>query len=101
MTAPKPASAREDSWFIASAPGRWTTQAACAEPGLPSDLRTVFTTDAATAWDKYAQSVCSSCPVLDDCAAYARRVRGLVGIWGGRRRSSGSTRGPFFEPDLD
>ncbi len=70
----------------APAPGPWRADAACADPGLDSDVRETFTTEAPTWSDPDALAVCAGCPVLADCAAYARRVRGLVGIWGGRRR---------------
>ena len=83
----------------APAPGPWRTAAACADPGLDPEIREVFTTEAPT-WsdaDADALAVCANCPVLADCAGYARRVRGLVGIWGGRRRGRRDTGTP--EPD--
>lgn len=30
-----------------------------------------------------AKAVCSRCPVMDECLAYAVADRSLVGIWGG------------------
>lgn len=76
------------------APGRWRTAAACADPGLDLLVREVFTTEVPTWSDPEAVAVCTGCPVLADCAGYASRARGLVGIWGGRRRGPRATTAP-------
>ncbi len=60
--------------------------AACAGPGLDPTFRAVFTTDEATDFDEDARRVCAGCPVFTSCAAYARGVQHIAGIWGGRRR---------------
>lgn len=70
----------------ARAPQRWMAAAACARYGLDPAFRNTFTTDDPTVWDTDAVSVCAGCPVLTDCADYARRVHPPAGIWGGRRR---------------
>lgn len=68
-----------------AAPGPWTTQAACADPGLDPLVRLIFTTDDWTPFDSDATNVCRHCPVQPDCAHYAATAQPVTGIWGGWR----------------
>ena len=56
----------------------WRTLAACRD----MDLALWFPTLGATGSE--AKAVCRTCPVVADCAAYARAEHIHSGIWGGR-----------------
>jgi hypothetical protein len=59
-------------------PDDWRSDAACSW-GYDPDLwfpRNEFE-------ERFAKSVCATCPVIRECEAYARRIRPLYGIWAG------------------
>lgn len=60
-----------------SAPGRWILDAACA--GLDTEMFFPLPGDKTT--PEIAKRICQRCPVLRDCADFARDER--FGIWGG------------------
>ena len=59
--------------------GRWEEDAACLQhdPELwfPNQHERVYRT---------AIDICNTCPVLAECAAYAKQIRPTDGIWAGR-----------------
>jgi WhiB family redox-sensing transcriptional regulator len=76
-------------WPSTPAPGAWRQDAACRGGDL--DL---FFPDAGE-WSHAATAICRTCPVIDECRAYARAHPSLHGIWAGqgeRERQSGRWR---------
>ncbi|WLP92850.1 WhiB family transcriptional regulator [Gordonia sp. NB41Y] len=60
------------------------TQARCAAPGENPDDWFPFPTDDSG----YAERVCASCPIHEECLAWGRSNR-MTGIWGGVRLQNG------------
>jgi hypothetical protein len=61
-------------------PGRWTADAACARVGFTDS----WTPDRRPADEELAvvTAVCAHCPVIEDCASYARKWP-VFGVWAG------------------
>jgi Transcription factor WhiB len=63
---------------VAEGPGRWVLDAACA--GAPDEVMFPRSSTAA----KVAKwRYCGRCPVIAECADYARRAVPVTGVWGG------------------
>lgn len=61
-------------------PGAWVAAASCAS----ADPELFFPDySAGLGSGRAAKRVCNTCPVIDDCRAYAMSADWLVGIWGG------------------
>jgi hypothetical protein len=64
----------------------WRAQAACqSDDGDHIDL--FFPDRGGNQKAAIAKSICDSCPVADDCTAYAHEQRMFRGIWGGESRT--------------
>jgi len=64
----------------------WVAQAGCRDRD-PDEFTGEELSDAARA---AARAVCWGCPVLRQCAGYAREIEASWGLWGGRWRTSRS-----------
>lgn len=76
----------------------WKQQAACR--GL--DTRLFFPGQGDTYTARHALSVCSTCPVAEECLAYAEASGVRTGIWGGQsERARRNTRSRLYgrQPD--
>lgn len=68
-----------------------------AEPGCADDVR--FIADASP--EHELMEICSACPVLAECNAYAKALRPRAGFWAGRRRGRPDSGAGDAEPDED
>ena len=68
--------------FFANSDGQqWMTEAACADPSVPSDWFFPDTDEGET--PVRAIAICNGCVVMEECLAYAL-LHGEEGVWGGQ-----------------
>ena len=66
----------------------WMGDGACLSEG---DLPWTADPEQTTAWQRRVMgALCQDCPVLSDCAGFAKRAKVTAGFWAGRHRDTGS-----------
>jgi WhiB family redox-sensing transcriptional regulator len=64
----------------------WQARAACRGPESALFFPPAISESRADreARERRAKAICGTCPVLEECLAYALRIREPHGVWGGR-----------------
>jgi WhiB family redox-sensing transcriptional regulator len=77
-------SSNKDAWWLkgTSLDTAWMVDGVCRQ--VDPDL---FFPEYGQNVTKHARKVCASCPVMDECLAYALAHPGILGVWGGTSES--------------
>lgn len=77
--------------------GAWRRQAACRpDSGIHPD--TFFPELGDKALRREAERICAECPVIGECADYARQYGPFFGVWGGKFQSLTAARNNYHSP---
>jgi WhiB family redox-sensing transcriptional regulator len=74
-----PMSANDPWWLRGIGDTDWMRKGVCSQ----TDPEAFFPDQGRNDLNRQAKAVCSTCPVMDRCAAYALALPGIEGIWGG------------------